>query len=96
MGDFVDRGHNSVEVILLLIALVVRYPDRITLIRGNHESRLTSMHYGFYDECKRKYGTVNVWQCCVDLFDYIPLAAVIDQKIFCVHGGLSPHINEID
>jgi len=96
MGDFVDRGFYSVETFLLLLALKVRYPDRIFLIRGNHESRQITQVYGFYDECLRKYGSLNVWRYCVEVFDYLSLAALVDGVVLGVHGGLSPTISTID
>jgi serine/threonine-protein phosphatase 6 catalytic subunit len=96
MGDFVDRGHNSVESFELLMCLKARYPESITLLRGNHESRQITQVYGFYEECIRKYGNANPWKYCVEVFDYLNLAAIIDGSILCVHGGLSPDIRTLD
>lgn len=91
-----DRGHNSVETFELLLCLKAQYPDRITLLRGNHECRQITQVYGFYEECVRKYGNANPWKYCTDVFDYLNLAAVIDGRVLCVHGGLSPEIRTLD
>jgi len=96
MGDFVDRGYYSVETFLLLLAFKCRYPDRVTLLRGNHESRQITQVYGFFDECMTKYNEATAWKYCVQVFDLLNTAAVVDGKIFCVHGGLSPSIHEVD
>ena len=95
LGDFVDRGYHSVETFLLLLCYKVRYPQRISLLRGNHESRQITQVYGFYDESLRKYGSADVWKYCNEVFDLLPLAAIISKKVFCVHGGLSPTITTI-
>lgn len=79
----------SVETISLLVCLKLRYPNRVHLIRGNHESRGVTQSYGFYTECSRKYGNANVWHYFTDMFDFLTLSVVINDQIFCVHGGQS-------
>jgi len=95
LGDYVDRGYNSVQTLMLLLSLKLKHRERITLLRGNHESRQITKTYGYYDECIRKYGTPNVWRMTTNLFDFLVLSALIDGKIFCVHGGLSPSVNSL-
>jgi len=96
LGDYVDRGYYSVETVQMVVCYKVRHPERIFMIRGNHESRQITQVYGFYDECVRKYGSANVWKMFTDLFDYLPLTALVENSIFCPHGGLSPSIDSLD
>ena len=94
LGDYVDRGKQSLETVCLLLAYKIKYPTKVTLLRGNHESSVTNRIYGFYDECKRRYN-VRLWRSFTDLFNILPVAALIDDKILCMHGGLSPELKNL-
>ncbi|KAI8318975.1 Metallo-dependent phosphatase, partial [Martensiomyces pterosporus] len=95
MGDYVDRGKQSLETILLLMCFKIKYPDNFFLLRGNHECANVTRVYGFYDECKRRCN-VKVWKSFINTFNALPIAAVVASKIFCVHGGLSPDLISMD
>ncbi|KAF5868121.1 putative serine threonine-protein phosphatase pp-z protein [Botrytis fragariae] len=95
LGDYVDRGKQSLETILLLLCYKIKYPENFFLLRGNHECANVTRVYGFYDECKRR-ANVKVWKTFVDVFNCLPIAAIVAGKIFCVHGGLSPALSHMD
>ncbi len=95
LGDYVDRGKQSLECILLLLCLKIKYPDKIFLLRGNHESEAINKIYGFYDECKRRL-SVKCFKKIINLFNMLPISALINENILCMHGGLSKELKTID
>ncbi|KAL2661835.1 hypothetical protein AAZV13_02G005400 [Glycine max] len=94
LGDYVDRGKQSLETICLLLAYKIKYPENFFLLRGNHECASINRVYGFYDECKRRFN-VRLWKIFADCFNCMPVAAIIEEKIFCMHGGLSPELHNL-
>ena len=95
IGDYVDRGKQSIECICLLLAYKIKYDENFFMLRGNHECGSINKKYGFYDECKRRYD-VKLWESFVDLFNCLPIAGTIDDRIFVVHGGLSPELEDVE
>jgi len=95
LGDYVDRGKQSLETICLLLAYKIKYPENFFMLRGNHECASINRIYGFYDECKRRYN-IKLWKTFTDCFNCLPIAAIVDEKIFCCHGGLSPDLQSME
>ncbi|XP_074567378.1 serine/threonine-protein phosphatase PP1-like [Curcuma longa] len=95
LGDYVDRGKQSLETICLLLAYKIKYPENFFLLRGNHECASINRIYGFYDECKRRF-SVRLWKVFSDCFNCLPVVALIDNKILCMHGGLSPDLSRLE
>lgn len=99
LGDFVDRGNYSCDVICLLFSLKILYPTKIFLVRGNHEDRLMNVNYGFHADCVRKFGNgegEDIWERCNDVFEFLPIAALVESAILCIHGGIGDSINYLD
>uniref|UniRef100_A0A0N4Z0Q5 Serine/threonine-protein phosphatase n=1 Tax=Parastrongyloides trichosuri TaxID=131310 RepID=A0A0N4Z0Q5_PARTI len=95
LGDYVDRGKQNLETILLLFLYKIRFPNNFFLLRGNHECTYVNRVYGFYDECNRRYG-YSVYQEFINTFVWMPLSAIIGNKILCMHGGISPKLTSLD
>ena len=95
LGDYVDRGKQSLETICLLLAYKVKYPENFFMTRGNHECSSINRIYGFYDECKKRF-SIKLWKIFTDCFNCLPVAALLDDKIICMHGGLGPDLEKID
>ena len=100
LGDYVGRGWNGLSTFILLILYLIKYPNNIILLRGNHDSRIFSQIYGLYNECFKKYNNKDeaqdIYNKINELFDLLQLAAIIDNKFFCIHGGLSPQLKKIE
>ncbi|KAL3849811.1 hypothetical protein ACJIZ3_011693 [Penstemon smallii] len=99
LGDYVDRGQHSLETITLLLALKIEYPDNVHLIRGNHEAADINALFGFRIECIERMGESDgiwAWTRFNQLFNYLPLAAMIEKKIICMHGGIGRSINSVE
>jgi serine/threonine-protein phosphatase PP1 catalytic subunit len=94
LGDYVDRGKQSIESITLLLCYKIKYPTSVFMLRGNHECSSLNRIYGFFDECKRRYN-VKLWRSFADTFNCMPVAGIVENKIFCMHGGLSPDLNSL-
>lgn len=94
LGDYVDRGKQSLETISLLFCYKIKYPENFFILRGNHESAGINRIYGFYDECKRRY-SIKLWKIFSDCFNCLPVCALVDEKILCMHGGLSPEMHNL-
>jgi len=95
LGDYVDRGKQSLETIVLLFGFKARNPENFFLLRGNHECASITRIYGFYDECKRRFN-IKLWKQFCDVFNWLPVSALIDEKVICMHGGLSPDLQNLD
>ncbi|KAL3172939.1 hypothetical protein MRX96_012683 [Rhipicephalus microplus] len=95
LGDYVDRGRQSLETICLLLCFKIKHRENFFILRGNHECASINRIYGFYDECKRRY-SIKLWKTFTDLFNCLPVAAIVDEKIFCMHGGLSPDLQSME
>jgi len=95
LGDYVDRGKQSLETICLMLAYKLKYPENFFLLRGNHECASINRIYGFYDECKRRF-SIKLWKIFTECFNCLPVAAIVDEKIFCCHGGISPDLKDMN
>eukprot|EP00397_Hematodinium_sp_SG-2012_P043614 GEMP01048518.1.p1 GENE.GEMP01048518.1~~GEMP01048518.1.p1 ORF type:complete len:364 (+),score=64.14 GEMP01048518.1:96-1187(+) len=95
LGDYVDRGQQSLECLALLFTYKLKYPENIFLLRGNHECDNINRQYGFFDECKRRY-SIRLWKRFSDAFSVLPVAARIDDRILCMHGGLSQDLHDVE
>lgn len=95
LGNYIDRGNQSLKTICLLLAYKIKYPNNFYLLRGNHECASINRIYSFYDDCKHRY-TIQLWKAFNICFNCLPFAAIVNNKIFCVHAGLSSELSNME
>ena len=95
LGNYIDDGNNSIECLCLLLLYKIKYPNSFFMLRGSHECSYVNRLHGFFDECIRNY-SIDIWRSFSDVFNLLPVAAIVGEKIFCVHGGLSPNLQNLD
>jgi len=101
LGDYVDRGNHSLETICLLLSLKVKFPNKIVLLRGNHEDRWINSGFGFLDECEQRLQEnsevpESVFNKINNLFEYLPLGCLIENIILCLHGGIGSSLKKLE
>uniref|UniRef100_A0A9J2PAU7 Serine/threonine-protein phosphatase n=1 Tax=Ascaris lumbricoides TaxID=6252 RepID=A0A9J2PAU7_ASCLU len=96
LGDYVDRGEQNLETVALLFCYKVIYKNNFFMLRGNHECEHVNRVYGFYEECNRRYQSQRLWQAFQDVFHFMPLCALVGERILCMHGGISPNLKNLD
>lgn len=96
LGDYVDRGIFSIEVLVFLFTLKLNYPKDVVLLRGNHESRAMTEHFTFRNEVLSKYREQEIYEMFLESFESMPLAAVVNNDYLCMHGGVSPSLNDAE
>lgn len=95
LGDYVDRGIFSIEVLIYLFCLKLNNPKLVTLLRGNHETQAMTTHFTFRQEVLKKYGSEELYQLFLDCFESMPVSAIVNNDYLCMHGGISPELKEI-
>lgn len=95
LGDYVDRGNSSINTICLLYAYKIKYPQNFFLLRGNHEDKSVNKEYGFLRECYETHSTDKVYKAFNKSFNWLPISAIIDGRVLCIHGGICPSLKSV-